>query len=338
MSNRLESMDLQKFAATRVSDIIVPEVFNNYLIQETTEKSALIQSGIAQTDPRITVPDAGDTVNMPFFNDITGDPEAIQSDSALTPEKIDTGKDVARILEFGKAWSSEDLAAELAGDDPMRAIASKLADYWTRQQQKIAIASLNGVFADNVNNDSGDLVLDVAEDDVDTNGAVELDGGVILDGSQKLGDAKGNLTALAVHSQVHTNLQKKQLIEYFPESDVDVGFGTYNGKTLVIDDGVPVEDAPTSGKKYTSYLFARGAFGYEEGKPKTPTETDRNSLKGEDILINRKKWIMHPRGFAWQEANVAGEMPTLTELSDPTNYDRVYPQKLSKVVEVITNG
>jgi len=325
-------------AATRLSDVIVPEVFNNYMTQETTKKSALIQSGIAQSVPNISVPDGGETIKMPFWNDIDGDPEAIQSDSALTPQKIDAGKDIARVLMFGKAWSAEDLAAELAGDDPMRAIASKLANFWTTNQQKVAVAMLNGVFADNVNNDDGDLVLDVAEGDVDTNGAVELDGGIILDGAQKLGDAKGKLTALAVHSQVHTNLQKKQLIEYFPESDVDVGFGTYNGKTLVIDDGVPVEDAATSGKKYTSYLFARGAFGYAEGQPKTPTETDRNSLKGEDILVNRRKWIMHPRGFAWQEGAVAKDMPTLAELADPTNYDRVYPKKLSRVVEIVTNG
>ena len=29
---------------------------------------------------------------MPFFNDLDGDPEPIQSDHALTPAKIDTGK------------------------------------------------------------------------------------------------------------------------------------------------------------------------------------------------------------------------------------------------------
>jgi hypothetical protein len=327
-------------AATLVGNIIVPEVWVPYTIEKTKEKSALFQSGIISTDPRIDeqLNGGGDLINMPFFNDLDGNDQVRDTDSALSVNNITTGKDIARLHGRAQAWGVEDLAAELSGADPMEAIGDRVADYWARRMQFLLIATLTGVFADNVNNDSVDLVLDVAEDDVDTNGAVELDGGVILDGSQKLGDAKGNLTALAVHSQVHTNLQKKQLIEYFPESDVDVGFGTYNGKTLVIDDGVPVEDAPTSGKKYTSYLFARGAFGYEEGNPKTPTETDRNSLKGEDILINRKKWIMHPRGFAWQEANVAGEMPTLTELSDPTNYDRVYPQKLSKVVEVITNG
>lgn len=325
-------------AATRVSDIIVPEVFNNYVIQETIKKSALIGAGIAQSDQRVTVPDGGDTVNLPLFNDLTGDPEAIQSDSTLTPDKIDTGKDVARILMFGKAWSSEDLAAELAGADPMKAIASKVANYWTIQEQKIALAALDGVFADNDANDDGDLINDIANEDVDTDEAEELDGDAILDSKQLLGDAKDKLTALAVHSQVHTNLQKKQLIQYDPEADADIGFGTYLGHSLVVDDEVPTEEADTSGTKYTSYLFARGAFGYEDGQPKTPTETDRNSLKGEDILINRKKFIMHPRGFAWQEGDVDGEMPTLTELADATNYDRVYPRKLARVVKIITNG
>jgi len=33
---------------TTLSDIIVPELFNPYVIQKTLEKSALVQSGIVQ--------------------------------------------------------------------------------------------------------------------------------------------------------------------------------------------------------------------------------------------------------------------------------------------------
>lgn len=150
---------------TRVSDIIVPEVFNQYVINTTVEKSALFRSGIVQAVPNLSVPNGGSTINMPFFNDLDGDPEAIQSDFALTPEKITTGKDVARILEFGKAWSSEDLAAELAGADPMAAIGNRVANYWDRSSQKILLKMLDGVFADNAANDSGDLILDIASED-----------------------------------------------------------------------------------------------------------------------------------------------------------------------------
>ncbi len=322
-------------AVTRVSDIIIPEVFNNYVINTTVEKSALFNSGILQSVPNVTVPNGGDTVNMPFFNDLEGDPQAIQSDSALTPQKVTTGKDVARIFTFGQAWSSEDLAAELAGADPMQAIGNRVSNYWERSFQKILLRAADGVFADNVSNDNGDLVHDVAAED-GTGGTA--DGDAFLDAAQLLGDAKDKFTAIGMHSQVHTNLQKKQLIEFIPENEADVGFGTYMGKTVVVDDSLPVADGSTSGKKYTTYLFAAGAFGYEEGMPKVPTETDRNSLKGEDILINRRRFIIHPRGFRWMEGSVAGEMPTLTELADATNYDRVYDKKKTRIVKVITNG
>lgn len=322
-------------AVTRVSDIIIPEVFNPYVINTIEEKSALVRSGIMAGVPNLSVPNGGDTVNMPFWNDLDGDPEAIQSDYALTPEKINAGKDVARVFTFGKAWSSEDLAAELAGSDPMQAIATRVAEYWTRSQQKMLLNMLDGVFADNVANDAADLVLDVA----DESGTGEQAGAdIFLDASQLLGDSKDKFTAVAMHSQVHTNLQKKQLVEYLPETQIDIGFGTYNGKTIIVDDRLPVVDGATSGKKYTTYLFAGGAVGYEAGAAKTPTETDRNSLKGEDILINRQRFIMHPRGFKWTEGSVAGQMPTLAEMQAAANYDRVYEKKKTRIVKVVTNG
>jgi len=322
-------------SVTRVSDIIIPEVFNPYVINTIEEQNALIRSGIMSAVPNVTVPDGGTTVNMPFWNDLEGDPEAIQSDFALTPEKITTGKDVARIFEFGKAWSAEDLAAELAGSDPMKAIGSRVAAYWTRQQQRILLRMLDGIFASNKANNGGDLILDVSKDD----GTGETASGeVFLEAAQLLGDAKEKFTAIAMHSRVHTNLQKLQLIEYLPESEIDIGFGTYMGKTIIVDDTLPVVDGETSGKKYTSYLFAAGAVGYVPGTPKVPTETDRNTLKGEDILINRQKFIMHIRGFKWTEASVAGEMPTLDEIANPANYIRVYEPKKVRVVKVVTNG
>lgn len=328
-------------AVTRLADIIKPEVFNQYVVNTTVEKSALFRSGIAQAVPGITVPNGGDTVNMPFWNDLDGDAEPILTDNSLTPGKITSGKDVARVLEYGKAWSAEDLAGELAGSDPMTVIGGRVADYWTRQYQKMLINILEGVFADNVTNDGGDLILDIASEDFDNETTPEnflMDGSAIIDAAQLLGDAKSKFTAIAMHSMVHSNLQKLGLIEFIPEHEANIGWGTYMGKSVVVDDNLPIADGTTSGKKYTSYLFAQGAIGYVQGSPKTPTETDRNSLKGEDILINRAKFIMHPRGVAWQEGSVAGAFPTYAELADGANYNRVYDKKKIRVVKVVTNG
>jgi len=327
-------------AVTRVSDIIIPAVFTPYVIERTTEKSALIRSGILGIEERVEVPKGGTLVHMPFFKDLDGDPEAIQSDHTLTPENISTGEDQARVMEFGKAWSSEDLAAELAGADPMRAIGDLVADYWVRQQQKILLRILDGVFADNETNDNGDLIHNIATDD--GNNATDaklISAEAILDACQLLGDAKDKFTAIAMHSKVHTRLQKLDLIDFKPDSEANVGWGTYLGKySIIVDDGLPVVRGTTSGYKYTTYIFAAGAVAYREGSPKVPTETDRNSLKGEDILVNRRKFIMHPRGIKWTETSVPGKMPTLTDLAKSDNWDRVYDKKQVRIVKLVTNG
>ena len=56
---------------TTLSDIIVPELFNPYVIQKTLEKSALVQSGIVQNDAEFDklASQASPLVNMPFFSD-----------------------------------------------------------------------------------------------------------------------------------------------------------------------------------------------------------------------------------------------------------------------------
>jgi len=326
-------------AVTRVSDIIIPAVFTPYVIERTMEKSALIRSGIIGIEERVEVPKGGTLVQMPFFKDLDGDPEAIQSDHTLRPESISTGNDQARVMEFGKAWSSEDLAAELAGADPMRAIGDLVADYWVRQQQKILLKILDGVFADNATNDNGDLIHNIARDD--GNNATDanlISAEAILDACQLLGDAKDKFTAIAMHSKVHTRLQKLDLIDFKRDSEANVGWGKYLGKySIIVDDGLPAEQG-TSGYKYTTYIFAAGAVAYREGSPKVPTETDRNSLKGEDILVNRRKFIMHPRGIKWTEKIVTGQMPTLADLANYKNWDRVYDKKQVRIVKLVTNG
>ena len=75
---------------TTLSDIIVPELFNPYVIQKTLEKSALVQSGIVQNDAEFDklASQASPLVNMPFFSDLTGESETIIEGDDLTADKI----------------------------------------------------------------------------------------------------------------------------------------------------------------------------------------------------------------------------------------------------------
>ena len=79
-------------------------------------------------------------------------------------------------------------------------------------------------------------------------------------------------------------------------------------------------------------MFGQGAFGLGNGAAPTPTESDRDSLAGEDILINRQHFVLHPRGVKWTESSVAGKTPTFAEIATGANWSKVYDTKNIRIV------
>lgn len=112
------------------------------------ELSALVQSGIISNNSEFDdlASQAAPTVNMPFFEDLTGESEQVIEGTDLEDNKITSNKDVAAILRRAKMWSATDLSAALAGADPMKAIGTLVARFWERDMQKELIAILSGVF------------------------------------------------------------------------------------------------------------------------------------------------------------------------------------------------
>lgn len=302
--------------AVKISDIIIPAVFNPYIIQETTRLDTFVQSGIVSNDPAfdILAQSGGNLVNMPFFNDLTGDSEELSDLTALAVNAITTGQDQARLHMRGKAWGVNDLAAALSGADPMAVIGSKVAKFWVGERAKMLFKSLAGIettLASNVYDISalvGALAVITAKE--------------TLNAKQKLGDAAGKLKAIAMHSATYTKLQQDDLIVYLQPSATDVIIPTYIGYRVLVDDSCPV----TAGV-YTTYLFGEGAFGLGNGAAPVPTETDRDSLLGEDILINRQHFILHPRGVKFTNTAVVGATPTFAEVATATNWEKVYDAK-----------
>lgn len=312
-------------AVTKIQNVIVPDVFNPYVVEKTAELSALFQSGIIRPDAALdTLARTGGTLlQMPFWTDLTGADEVLSDAAALTPQNIAASKDIARLHARGKAWGVNDLAKALSGDDPMAQIGNLVADYWARRFQALLISTLTGVFA--AASMSGN-VHDISA----VTGADAFTGSTFIDAAHKLGDAESKLTAVMVHSLVFATMRKQNLIEFIPNSEGVYNIPTYLGKRVIVDDSMPV----TSGV-YTTYLFGEGAIGYGEGEAPVPTETDRDSLAGEEYLINRRHFIMHPRGVKWNEASVAGEFPTNAECATAANWTRVYENKNIRIVKFV---
>lgn len=328
-------------AVTQISDVIVPDVFNPYVIERTAELSALWFGGIISTSPELDrlAAQGGNTINMPFWSDLTGADEVLSDSSALTPGKITASQDIARLHLRGRAWQANDLAKALSGSDPMGAIADLVAAYWARRMQAVLISSLKGVFADNVANDSNDMVSDVAlEAGNSATSANLINATTFIDALGTMGDAWNGITGIAMHSVPFQALQKAEVIVYEKPAGTDITIPTYLGRRVIVDDGCPVVAGATNGNKYTSYLFGDGAVGFANAAAPISTEIDRDSLAGNDILINRQHFVMHPRGVKFTSSSVAGAAPTNTECENAANWDRVYERKNVRLAQLVTNG
>ena len=326
---------------TTLQDVIVPELFTPYVLNRTMELSALFNSGIVSNNAEFDAlaSQASPLVTMPFFEDLTGESEQVIEGEDLTDNKITSNKDVAAVIRRAKMWSSTDLAAALAGADPMKAIGDLVAQFWARDMQKELVAILNGVFGTipEVKEPQKAAETRLASNLLDITGssgaAANWSGSAFIDAEQKLGDAKAQLTGICMHSATEAYLKKQNLIETVQPSN-DVAFGTYQGKRVIIDDGCPYDSKTTA---YRTYLFGNGAVALGNGNPVgfVPTETDRAKRKGSgvDYLINRRTTILHPRGVAFTNANVAKtEGPSRVELADPTNWNPVYEPKQIRIV------
>ena len=319
---------------TRVADVIQPEIFTPYTINRTMELSALIQSGIAENNREFDNLASGANVliNMPFWEDLTGDPEVMDDEGEHTPGNIGSNADVARKLAFVKSFGANALSAMLSGDDPMRAIADLFAAYWNRQYQGILLSILDGIFS------AANMTDKVHDITAETEDAALISGRTFLDAVQLMGDAKELLTGVMIHSAVETYLAKNDLIEYKEESQGRIRIPYFMGKRVVVDDGIAFD---TSTGASEAYLFGAGAIAWGNGSHKDirQTEVVHNgmSLAGEDILVNRKISILHPRGVKWVEpvAGTAKVFPNLTELATGTNWTRVYEPKKIRIVKFL---
>ena len=309
-------------AVTRISDIITPDVWRDYGLRRSTELSAFWQAGVVSNVDGLALPSGGGTVNMPHFNPLNGDAEVLSDSTPLTPANIGTGKQVGVVLGRGRAWGANDLAGLMSGGDPAMAIMDGLAAWWASQYQKDLLNTLAGYL--------GASAMSGNVHDISGGASAELRtplGEHFADAAQKMGDAKGDLQLIAMHSATETFLQKKDLIVYERPSGGPSRIAYYQGRRVIVDDALPV----TSGT-YTTYLFGPGSVGYVDGViGLSDVENDRDILAADTYITMRRRMILHPKGAKWQ-GTAAGNFPTRDELATGTNWTGVFDTKQVPIV------
>ena len=333
-------------ATVQIKDIYNPLVFAGGIQEAQIELNKFIMSGVALRNPLIDAmaTTGGNIGEIPFFKPLgTDEPNYSNDDSAVnsTPKNIISAKQTYRLAAQNQSWSVMDLAAELALQDPVAAINGRIGQYWATNNERRVINSCLGILADSVTNHFSDMVNDIHVDvAADITPDTQIGGDAVLDAFQTLGDHDSLVTAMAVHSVQYTALRKQNLIDFIPNARGEVNIPTYMGKTLIVDDSLPVEVAGDT-FKYTTVLFGSGAFATGEGRVLNPSELDRDPSSGngggQEVIYSRRSDIIHPQGYQFTSDSVVGESATQAELKDGSNWARAYERKNIPMGFLVTN-
>ena len=348
-------------AVTRISDVIVPEIFTPYVQLRTTELSALVQSGVIARDAALDalLAGAGLTFQLPRWNDLANDEENIGNDDETdqsSAKKRSTLKEVGVRLNRNNSWSDMDLVAVLNGSDPMANMGDLVANYWQRRLQVAAIAAFQGVFADNdaapsgTEHVQGDLTVDVSDDAAGafSHGVTDFSAESFIDACTLLGDGAAAVTLVAMHSIVYSRAQKNNLIDFIPDANGVVNIPTFLGRRVIVDDGLPnpagVGAAQTASGVFHTWLMGAGVMRYGVGSPAVPTAVVRDEKAGngagQETLFSRIEWMLHPVGHKYAGTPANGgpsNAATANNLAAAGSWQRVYPErKQIKIARLIT--
>ena len=324
-------------STTQLVDIYDPVAFAAGTQEAQTELNRFIQSGIVTGDSRISAfANSGGSKNEVAFMKPLGTQEPNYSNDdpndSSTPNKIVGGKFDVYTAFLNQSWSTMDLANEIALVKPVPAITGRIGAYWATNDEKRIIASATGVLADNVANDSGDMLLNAAI----TTGTVadvnRINATNIISAVQTMGDHGENLKVMAMHSAPYRQLQIANLIDYIPDARGEIDIPMYQGKRVVVDDSLVPDLTVPAYPVYTIYLYTAGAFVGGEGSPSNASEMFRDPKAGngggEESIFSRRTNIFHPLGFSCV-GTPAGTTLTLAELRLATTWDRVWDRKVT---------
>lgn len=354
-------------AITQLADIFEPDPASRYFVELNTSKNLLVQSGIATASPElesIVLAQGGKTVDMPFWDDLPHDTGAtdrskvVTDDTTeITPAKLTTDNDIAVKLFRAQSFEAASIVKHIAGDDPVGRFVQRIANWWMREEQRIMLKILTGIFA------SGGALASTHQHDIsieDGNNATDankISGTAINAARFKLGDQFDTLTGMIMHSVVFQHLDDLGLINFengpmFIDqlTGSERRMPTYGNVTILVDDGMTTVAGATSGFKYHTYLFGAGAFarvkipvsqfatGAAQNEIVLVTEEKEGTGAGTQELVSRWYGVLHPRGvkFGGSLSSVTGPSDTLLETAG--SWSKAFLDKNIRIARLVTNG
>lgn len=269
---------------------------------------------------------------------LDGDAVNYDGQTDITATSTKTFEQGVVVIGRAKAWVEKDFSYDITGGvDFMDNVAQQVADYWQDIDQDTILAILKGIFAM-----TGAKNLEFVNKHTYTvDGNMEA-GTLNSATAQACGDRKKKFAMIFMHSVVATNLENLNLLTALKYTDKDgvtrdLTMYTWNGKLVVVDDGMPVEEIAATGTEggedyvegyteYTSYVLGEGSISYEDIGAKVPYEMARDPKTngGQDTLYTRQRKVFAPFGISYEKASQATNSPTDAELANGANWTLVH--------------
>ena len=226
------------------------EVFLKYL--ETVPRiktNAFLTAGIFRTrgDLKAKLVDqvGGNYIAEPIVGRIGGDVLNYDGSTNITSTGLDTYMRGMVVAGRAKAWKEYDFTTDITGKNFMEEIASQVAQHWDDVDNATVLSILKGIFA--TERFSGNT-LDITSAASTSVGATTLNNAI----QQAAGENKNQFKMVIMHSQVATNLENQQLLDYWKYTDANgvqksSELASWNGRTVLIDDGLVVPTETTAG-------------------------------------------------------------------------------------------
>lgn len=351
-----------------------PEAFGKYVnsIPNVT-KTELVRSGAvgSNADARASLSNQTGSLytRTPYFSRISGTTSQNNdgnTDIATTSTStFEQGFIVASRMD---GWTERSFSKNItAGVDFMTHVAHEVAGHYKPEvKQAILLAMLEGIFAMStsgvsvqqkaakafVENHTLDLTANI--DQTAYVGAATLNTAL----QKACGDNKNIFSLVIMHSAVATNLENMKLLEYMKYTDKDgiersLPLATWNGRTVLIDDGMPTKEVPKDDAKnipaytaYTTYVLGQGSLILDDIGDSVPYEMSRDPKTngGQDTLYVRDRFICGIDGISFEKPSSITASASNADLKNGANWAIIndgktaIPDKSIAIARIISKG
>jgi hypothetical protein len=326
--------------------------FARYLTEQLIENSAMIQSGLIQTDARLNNV-TGVLAELPFFDQLDYTEENVDSSAtwgtgnkgAYLTQKHSASTQYGPIVTRGAAFAADMLSGYETGEDALANVSQQLSRKINKDITSKIISQLTGLFGTALAGNSLNKAAAASATPDDSN---YLTAASVTQAKYLLGEKAADVSVLVVHPLVAADMEARGMLTFLNSGGTvnyasngvgvtDTQIGYFAGLRVVVDSQVPTvtPNAGTTGDAvgYTCYLAAPGVIRTGSQFPLT-IKADEDILSLQNVMSVTYNRLDHVLGTSY-----GGDMhPENSDLADKDNWTLAYTSRENvPLVELIVN-